>query len=297
MYVCGAFTEGYVVGARLKLSGLFQQQANGEFEHLGPSHPMIRAVAVSGERIYLAAGNGCIRALNGGRDWRQTTGWEVTEPLDVEVDPFTPQRIYLALPDGIYISSDSGEKWAYSNRGLDRLYIQALVTDRHQRGVVLAGGESGIYRSKDAGASWTRVVAGMFTKLVQVDAKRWWAGTQSGGLWRSLDGGLTFRRVENVSSKATIYSITTDGKKRVAITSWDFGLLESEDDGAAWHDASPGAKRLWTAAYDPRTVGGLWVSVHEKGLFRRDSSASDWKLAGLEGTVIEDIAFIPGVKA
>ena len=289
MYVCGAYTEGYVVGAKLVESGLFRQTAEGSFEHLGPSHPAVRGMAFEEDRTYLAAGNGCIRVVKG--EWRQTTGWEVTEPMDVEVDPFTKGRLYLALPDGVYVSSDGGERWAYSNRGLERLYVQVVVADRYQKGVLMAGGEAGLYRSTDAGASWERVAKGMFTALVQMDERRWWAGKQWGGLAKSVDGGRTFALVEGVPEKSTIYAIATQGQ-RVAVTSWDFGLLESTNEGAGWVEAGPDSKRLWKVAYDPRRPGELWVNVHEKGLWRRGVGTREWVAAGLQGTVISDVAFV-----
>jgi photosystem II stability/assembly factor-like uncharacterized protein len=290
MYACGAFTENYVVGAKLVESGLFRQRADGSFEHLGPSHPAIRGMAFAGDRIYLAAGNGCVRVERG--EWRQTTGWEVTEPMGVEVDPFTKGRVYLALPDGVYVSGDGGERWAYSNGGWHRPYVQTVVADRYRKGVLLAGGESGLYRSEDAGASWTRVAEGMFTAIAQVDERRWWAGRQWGGLFRSMDGGRRFRVVEGVPAKATIYGIATEGTKRVAVTSWDFGLLETEDGGGRWRERGPGDKRLWTVAYDRREPGTLWVNMHEKGLLKRDGGEKEWKPAGLPGTVIYQMAFV-----
>ena len=295
MYACGAFTENYVVGAKLVESGLFRQTAEGGFEHLGPSHPAVRGMAFAGDRIYLAAGNGCVRVEKG--EWRQTTGWEVTEPMDVEVDPFTKGRVYLALPDGVYVSGDGGERWAYSNGGLHRPYIQTVVADRYRKGVVLAGGESGLYRSEDGGASWVRVMEGMFTAIVQADERRWWAGRQWGGLFASVDGGRRFRAVEGVPGKATIYGIAAGGTKRVAVTSWDFGLLESEDGGGSWRDGGPGDKRLWSVAYDPRAKGRLWVNVHEKGLWKREAGSREWGAAGLPGTVIYGIAFVEEEQA
>ena len=92
--------------------------------------------------------------------------------------------------------------------------------------------------------------------------------------------------------RATIYGIATEGPRRVAVTSWDFGLLETSDEGRNWREQGPGDQRLWTVAYDRREPGSLWVNVHEKGLLRRTPGATEWKAAGLPGTVIYQISFV-----
>src|SRR5215472_7316598 len=65
LYTCMITSRGYVVGAPLPPSGIFQKPAGGAWEHIGYPHPFISALDYDPRdpsTLYLAAGNGLIRA-------------------------------------------------------------------------------------------------------------------------------------------------------------------------------------------------------------------------------------------
>ena len=53
------------------------------------------------------------------------------------------------------MSSDKGASWQEIGGNLHRKFTETLRADRTKSGVLLAGGEEGIFRTDDAGAHWT----------------------------------------------------------------------------------------------------------------------------------------------
>jgi len=78
---------------------------------------------------------------------------------NVAVDPRDPDRAYVGTVDGVFASDDGGATWRQDEQGLaDRLVMSVAVSPSHQEAglsVVYAGTEpSNLYRSEDGGRSW-----------------------------------------------------------------------------------------------------------------------------------------------
>ena len=146
-YACGAASKNYVVGMALPPSGLFEWAAAGApWTQHGFNHPTINAADYDPKDpsvLYLAAGNGCIRAEDGGKRWRILTGWQMTEVQDVSLDWAEPGSIYIAMADGIGFSADGGATWTHRDSGIVRKFAQSVQVDRSRAGRVLAGGPVG----------------------------------------------------------------------------------------------------------------------------------------------------------
>src|SRR5215467_6480618 len=119
LYACLRNTREYVVGAKLPPSGLFVK-SEGEWRHVGFNHPFVSAIDGS----FLAAGNGLIRAT--AEEWKILTGSDVTELMDVAVDPNAPGTIYFTHTRGIRVTHDGGATWSDASAGLRRKYTSAI---------------------------------------------------------------------------------------------------------------------------------------------------------------------------
>src|SRR2546423_2328586 len=154
LYTCMATTKEYVVGAKLAPSGLFRRSANGEWRHTGYSHPFVVALDYDPRdpsTLYLAAGNGLIRASDHGSNWTLLTGSDVTELRDVSIDRNAPGTIYFAHSAGIQVTRDRGATWREIGGGRRRNYAEAIRVDRQHTGVIVAGGGDGLFRSPECG--------------------------------------------------------------------------------------------------------------------------------------------------
>lgn len=305
LYAGGHTSKGWVVGAKLKPSGLFLR-AGEDWVRLGPLHPSILTLDYDPRdprRIYMAAGNGCIGSEDGGRTWRILTSWDMTELQDVSVDRNQPDHVWIGLPDGVAVSRDRGANWTRVNLGVMRKYTQSVRVDRAQAGRVLAGTERGVLLSEDSGASWTPrgLRESMVTHLEQSphDSKQWIATTQDHGAYRSVDGGRTWSPLTGVP-EGTLYNASFDptGKDRVAIAGWGIGVVVSEDGGRTWKDRSQGlpSRNIWRAVFDPDRLGTLYASVHEEAIYLSADKGTTWRNTGTDGSLVFDFVFVPEVR-
>lgn len=303
LYTCAVTSKGYVVGAKLPPSGLFVRTPSGTWQHLGFNHPYISAIEFDRRDpslLYLSAGNGIIRAANGGRNWKILTGQDVTELRDLAVDPNAPGALYFGHTAGIGVTHNGGATWQNTTIG-KRPYTESVRVDRTRAGHLVAGGEDGLYRSEDGGQSWRRSGAAGF-EVMHIeqsphDACHWLAVTQHGGLFVSHDCAVTFESAGRLGVDRNLYDIafdpTTPG--RIAIAGWGPGVVVSTDGGKSWQPRNQGlpSTEIWSVAFDPGHPGRLFASVHEVAVFLSEDAGQTWRRDGLEGSSVYRMKFVP----
>jgi photosystem II stability/assembly factor-like uncharacterized protein len=183
--------------------------------------------------IGVAAG-GVWKTTNAGTTWTPVFDNQTTYSIGaITIDPKNPNTVWVgtgennaqravAYGDGVYRSTDGGRSW--QNMGLrESEHIGKIVIDPRNSDILFvaaqgplsrAGGDRGLFKSTDAGRSWTKVLdpgkwAGV-SDVVQdprnpdvLVATSWQrirrtygyiAGGPESGVWRSTDGGTTWRR-------------------------------------------------------------------------------------------------------
>jgi len=109
--------------------------------------------------VYAGTTKGLFRTMNKGEQWERI-GQSLPDPFvsSIVIHPTEPLHLYIGGPVGIWKSSDGGKTWQEMNQGLATRNIRALVMDPKNPQVLYAGTNgSGLYRSTDAGATWTAV--------------------------------------------------------------------------------------------------------------------------------------------
>lgn len=303
LYTAATVSRGYVVGAKLPPSGLFRSRAN-QWEHIGFSHPFIQALDYDSRDpslLYLAAGNGLIRAAEYGRVWTILTGADVTELRDLAVDRNAPGTIYFAHTAGIRRTRDGGSTWEPADSGIRRKYTEAIRVDRTRAGHLVAGTEDGLFSSADAGRSWTRAGASGFQvfhiEQAPHDPCLWLATTQRGGVFVSRDCAASFENLGRAGIDRNVYDVAFDpaDDRRVALASWGDGVIVTEDGGKTWQLRNQGLPRpdVWSVAFDPAHPGRLYAGVHEEALYVSEDSGRTWRRDALAGSMIHRMLFIP----
>ena len=192
-----------------------------------------KLIRVDPASVYVAAGNGLIRIPRRGGPWKILTAEDVTELRDVAVDP--QGRIIFAHTAGIRMSSDRGKTWQEISSNLPRKYTEAIRADRSRPGVLIAGGEEGIWRSDNSGAAWRRAGASgvsiMRIEQSPHDPCFWLAATERAGVFSSTDCGQTFENFGRVGVDRNTYDIAFDpgNRNRIALAIWGTGVVVSED--------------------------------------------------------------------
>ncbi len=176
-------------------------------------------------------GVGVYRSLNSGGSWRLIAPGERTGiPSRIgalAVDPFDSNRLILGgisysddHPGGLFLSDNGGFSWQRSLFVSDHNYwCHAVVFHPSEAGVVYTsvtekGSRSGLWRSLDGGTTWQQLTGGLppaeemhRTSLAlcqsqpnvlyaQVAAARLSRLGSVLGVWRSDDGGNTWRQVD-----------------------------------------------------------------------------------------------------
>jgi len=296
-----AVTKDYVVGAKLPQSGLFRRVGPGQWTHLGYNHPfefVVDADSHDPSVVYVAAGNGLLRVPREGKSWKILTGEDVTELRDLSID--SKGTIYFAYSNGIRMSSDRGATWREISSNLPRKYAEAIRADRSRTGVLLSGGEDGVWRTENAGTSWRRAGASGF-QVMRIEQSPhdpcvWFAGTQQGGLFVSRDCGVTFENSGSVGVGRNIYDIAFDpgAANRIVLAIWGDGVMMSEDGGKTWQKRGRSLPNpnIWSVVFDPSKPGRLFASVHEEAVYVSDDAGATWTRDGLEGSTVNRMKFI-----
>ncbi len=172
----------------------------------------------------------------------------------LQVDPQNPKRI-LAVSDrtGILASEDGGYRWELLSDAPGDQEIWSLGIDPVDADRIYVGSRPGGFRSKDGGRTFTPMDMGVGdqcpigvprTTNMVVDPRDHdtiWAGIEVDGLYRSDDGGDSWRHLDDIGPTpfhGDIHGLVvrrTDGNGHASVhTTTPFGMATSTDDGASW---------------------------------------------------------------
>ena len=212
---------------------------------------------------------GLYLSTDGGGSWTPVlTKDENTGASDVEIDPSNPDVVYASMWEaregpwedgnkvdgtggGLYKSTDGGTTWRQLTNGLPndlaQIYVAVAPSDakRLYATVASASGALGVYRSDDAGESWTKAtddprpsgrIGGGDLSVPRVDPKNadvvYCASTVT---MKSTDGGKTwfgFRGAPGGDDYQNLWINPNDSNIILLVS--DQGALVTVNGGASW---------------------------------------------------------------
>jgi photosystem II stability/assembly factor-like uncharacterized protein len=257
-----------------------------------------RALAVSGvpgepEHFYFGSVNGGVwETLDAGRTWQPVfDGQPIGSIGALAVAPSNPKVLYvgsgeadmrsdIAQGDGMYKSVDGGKTWSRIGLADSQQIGRVLVHPRNPDLVYVAAlghpygpnAERGVFRSKDGGKSWQKVLGKdndtgaidlafepghpqvIYAALWQARRTPWNiyppANGPGSGLYKSTDGGDTWKEIKGNGLPAQPgrigLAIAPSRPQRVyaMIDADQGGLYRSDDGGATWTRTSDDV-RIW----------------------------------------------------
>jgi len=190
----------------------------------------------------LVAGEGVFRSTSGGTSFSRIYAATATDSWSCTVVAQAGARIFGGSWTQLLVSLDDGGSWSPHLVDGSKRVIQDLLVDAAATALLVAS-DSGVYYSKDDGASFTSHYQGLGNLDVQVLAQApgggYLAGTLS-GLYRS--SGLAQPWTTAGLAGREVLDLLVSGNRLVAAT--DTEVFHSVDSGKSWK-ALPGLAGLW----------------------------------------------------
>lgn len=258
------------------------------------------------------------------------------DAASVVAEGHAPDGTTTVLLDNWETSGDAGG-WTANRDAKDSRHIVSLrqSQQQHQEGDVVSSvavapsdpnilfvtnTTLGIFRSDDAGATWTALPGpkqAMHVAVSAADANVVWAACAKEGLQKSTDRGRTWVAIYPDPTKATgllevvlpptkpglIYAIGNQG--------WGGSLFRSDDNGATWAKTSklristpgnptlptdPGTLSMVTnITVNPRHPDELFIAANWRNVFSSDGGKTlEERSTGADNTCVTDIQFLDG---
>ncbi|HZS10200.1 MAG TPA: glycosyl hydrolase [Blastocatellia bacterium] len=274
-------------------------------------------------------GDGIYRSDDGGRSWKNM-GLKKSEHIArIVLDPRNSDVIYVAAQGplwgpggdrGLYKTTDGGKTWKAAltvseNTGVtdvvvdpanpDVLYAASYQRRRHVWTLIDGGPESAIYKSTDAGATWTKLKAGLPTvemgriglAVSPADPNVIYAAIEAankqGGIFRSGDRGATWEKRNEFDSGAMYYGqIVCDPKNVDRIYVPNVLVMVSDDGGRTLRPLGEKSKHVDNHAIwiDPNNTNYYLVGC-DGGVYESFDRGQNWDYkANLPITQFYDVA-------
>ena len=255
-------------------------------------------------------GDGVYKSTDAGKTWKHVGLEDTRQIARVRVHPRNSDIVYVAAlghvfgPNeqrGVFRSTDGGKNWQKVLYRSNKAGATDLIIDPTNPNIIYAalwevyrqpwtlesgGPGGGIFKSTDAGDTWTEItrnqglpkgmVGNIGITVSPMNSERVWAivEAEDGGVFRSDNGGKTWSKVNeqrNLRQRAWYYTrIYADPKNADTVYVLNTGFYKSNDGGRTYASIGVGhgdCHDLWVAPNDPmRTIigddGGAEVSFN-----------------------------------
>jgi photosystem II stability/assembly factor-like uncharacterized protein len=240
-------------------------------DHANPNVIWVGTGENNAQRV-VAYGDGIYKSIDGGRSWTNVGLKQSEHIARIVIDPRNPDVVYVAAQGplwrkggdrGVYKTTDGGKTWTKilgvddwtgaNDIQLDPRNPDLLIAttwQRHRRvfTFVAGGPGSGVWRSTDAGKTWTKSQSGfpdvdlgrIGLSMSPADPSVVYAiadaAESKGGFFRSRDGGASWEKMSGYQSGSNYYNeIFADPKDVDRVYAVEPILQVTEDGGKTFH--------------------------------------------------------------
>ena len=289
------------------------------WRNIGPNRGG-RSIAAAGvvgrplEYYFGTVGGGLWKTTDGGTTWTPVTDGQIHSSSvgAVAVSESNPDIVYIGMGeaclrgnimqgDGVYKSIDAGKTWKHLGLGDSQTIARVRIHPTNPNLVYVAAfghpagpnDERGVFRSKDGGQTWQRVLFRnnrtgaidlaidrnhpnvLYAALWEAYRVSWQmsSGGPGSGLFKSIDGGDTWTEItrnqglpQAIDGRIGVTISDADSKRVYAIVeNENGGVFSSDDAGATWNKVSEDRRLRQRAFYythifaDPKNRDTLYV--------------------------------------
>ena len=282
-----------------------------------PGNPLIVWVGTgeNNSQRSVGYGDGVYKSTDGGRSW-SNVGLKASNHIGkILIDPRNSAVVYVSAigplwsaggDRGVYRTADGGKSWTqvlkgdewtgaydlqFDPRNPDVLYATTYQRARRQWGFIDGGPGSAIWKSSDAGASWSKLTRGLPTEemgkiglaVSPVNGNVVYAiieaANRAGGFFRSQDAGQNWERMSPTTGNPPFYyhKLYPDPKDVDRVYSMNVQLQVSEDGGRSFRSIQGRSTHvdnhaLWV---DPDDTGHL-INGNDGGLYESHDRGATW---------------------
>lgn len=252
-------------------------------------HPSDPSILYAG-----TARGGVYRSMNGGQTWTAlNNGLTSLDIRSVAIDPSTPSTLYLGTTGGLFKSTNNGASWFVPSPALEFAFIFAVVIDPSRPATMYAAvPNQGVYKTTDAGSTWTPVNlglgGGLYVRSLVMDPTNplhLYAGTINGAIFKSTSGGGAWVAVRSgvPESAGDIYSLAIDPQAPDTVYAGTVqGVYKTTDGGFAWDAANTGfgGRFVQALALGSGNSSVVYASS-EQGVFKSTNGGASWSNASV----------------
>jgi len=282
------------------------------FISVGPDGGDVRSLSAdpsNPSRILLGTSAGQIyQSEDSGKTWQRFV--RIGKGNDYVVDhiifdPHQPGTIYVAAwtleheGGSVFKTTDDGHTWQPLS-GMEGKSIRAVAIAPSDPNTLVAGALDGIYRSRNAGETWTRISPESSAEIKNIesiaidpnDPEMIYAGTWHLP-WKTTDGGRSWHNIKNgVIDDSDVFSIIIDPKQpQVVYASACSGIYKSESAGELFQKIQGipfSARRTRVLKQDPENRDVVYAGTTE-GLFKTSDAGKTWRRITSTEVIVNDV--------
>ena len=285
-----------------------------DWRNTGPSGGDVRALVVDPNdptRFYFGTLDGQIyTSTDSGQNWRLLYNFNRPKLFmdHIIVDPRDSRVLYVAThrhkePGGFFKSTDGGRTWRESAE-LKEEALHSLTQSSKNPDLLVAGTNRGVYRSLNAGETWSKYETSATPGLINVETLAVdprntdviYAGT-----WylpyKTTDGGRTWFSIKNgIIDDSDIFAIDIDPRDADhVIASACSGIYETHNAGASWKKVQgiPSQSRRTRAILQHPSIPDLVFAGTTEGFWRSTNGGDSWMLTTSKQLEINSITVHP----
>lgn len=233
-------------------------------------------------------------------------------------NPKDPNKLYVGCDvGGFYVSPDLGKHFQIRNEGLTDYFVECIAVNPQDPNIILLGTQGGIFRTSNDGKSWEKMTKGfpppqrysysspigaicfdpLNPKIVYAgigrprQAREGSKGEGQGAIYKSEDGGLTWRRIDGgqLPSDAVVNDIEVKpDDSSVILVATNKGVFRSDDGGNTWKPSNEGLPNLFVQeiAFAPSRPNRVYLTLlttaregeaWNGGVYRSDDGGKTWQ--------------------